>query len=573
MQHPTYTRPEEPFAPRWILLGDLVEWQPVATDQHYLAEDNRPPLGGTTQGTIIGVDQRTPGVRVRVTGAAILLAPERLTFLDRPRGLQDCGATWMSATMQRRRRDYRPADVVYVTVTPATTLAQVLGHLPDRQAGTVRLLMVGPRPAGGVEAWALHHPTPPHLAAAGHWLDTSRQPVLRFTREASEATGGRPRTVEVHRAAAWWGEADYSTADCALAHEALAGMLRSAWDDGMAILASPATTGRDLILRSLPFGFALEPLPADLQHLIRSTGGQGRWEIVGHDGPLPGLWGYDLRFGYASMCRHVGGALQAWDDGPYVPWQRGRYLIDFEPPEAWPHVGILPAAADDEHRWDYPTSGRHTGWVDAAELHHALAWGWTVKVHARILFADADPLRTWREKLVRLWVDADRWAADVAPEPGAGTVLVMLRHALRAIVLHTIGALHGQARYRTGSLPASRAAEVPPGATALRRVGQTLVWEERASSALWQALARPDWSTGIWGRCRARVLDHAGRGALRLDGGQVVGIRTDGLYVTFPQDWPDDGAVGTLRPTVALHGPLPAPRTQTDLLRLTRGTA
>lgn len=472
------------------------------------------------------------------------------------------------ARTRRRRRAYAPAPARWVSVNPSTSLSDVLARIDDSDR---RVYMVGERPGGGaagLEEWVLSSSLPDGWTAGKHYLDSARQPVMRFVRDG--------RAVEVHRAATWFGEGSYTTDQARAATDALTIAMQALWDDGICPLATPATTGRELLLRSLPFDLDLPVLPDDTQQLIRATSGQGRWELHAHDGDLPGLFGYDMRFGYAALLRNIGGHLVDHDDGPYVPYQRGRYHVTFQPPAAWPWHGILPVHAD-QGQWSYPTDGRHSTWCDSAELHVALQHGWDVTVHERMLFADADPLRGWQDKLTTIYthsVRAARHVADGAAEQIAVSQLV--RAAARSMLLHTIGSLHGRPRTLTRTVPTARSREVPKGARDLRRVAGQLVWRETADQSAWAELRRPEWSAAVWGKCRARMASHGndrdGRRGILHTTGRVIAVRTDAIYTDQPQPgWVDDGKIGTLRPTVAIERPVPAPARQTDLLRMIRG--
>src|SRR5205085_2209322 len=120
---------------------------------------------------------------------------------------------------------------------------------------------------------------------------------------------------------------------------------------GSVLQSTPATTGRVLWLKSIPAGTEWEPLPADVQELIRSTSGQARREVRRVGGTIDGLVCLDGRFMYAACVWGLGAGLVAHDDqqltaadfvrGGCHRQVRGRYRVRFAVPGDWRHVGLL----------------------------------------------------------------------------------------------------------------------------------------------------------------------------------------------------------------------------------------
>lgn len=449
----------------------------------------------------------------------------------------------------------------FVRVDRDTTLATVLHQLaPDVR----HVYMIGARPGrtpDDFHAWRV----PPdgwRVAESGHYLNLSR-PVLRYEHED---TG---RRVEVQRAAGWIGErADVTPAQCAAAWDLLEAALRRRFDRHAAVLATPATTGRDLWLRSLPRDVEYEVLPADVQELIRETSGQGRVELytdaetLPGTTALPGLYGYDMRFGYAALVWGLGvGPVQHDDRDEWAGMRRGRYRVIFQVPHDWTHVGLLPVRdADDRRRgWGYPS---HPGscwetWCDGAELHLARAHGWRTRIVERLLLEDGRPLDGWRDRLVQV---RDTLASAYRDDP---TVAKLAADAARAIVLHTIGAFHAPASTITREVPLDAAHTVSDDAVNMEPAGDVLVVTELRGQA-WPECAHPEWSTAVWARCRARMARHA----LEVPREDIVAIRTDAIYTSAPGPWRDDNRVGGLRRVTRVARPVPTPRTADELLEV-----
>jgi hypothetical protein len=407
---------------------------------------------------------------------------------------------------------------------------------------------------------------------AGHYLEGAG-PTLRYR-------VGR-RRVEVLRAAPWYGDGAYAPDDAAAAWELTTRAIHTAFPGEPPLLSTPATTGRELLARCLPRGHEWPTLPDEQQRLVRGDAGQGRIEVLPRAGDtIPGLYLYDGRLMYAALCWGLP-AGEPWHDGApdadYLGQTRARYRASFTVPADWrercrcgapghPGIGLLPVKVDGGQGWRYPAEPRETGagWWDGAELAVALAHGWPVSIHERLAWPDTtDALRGWADRLVR--------ARDAVPREGADerrAVIDLARAAVRAIVLHGIGALHGTAHHVTRTAPADQLAAVPADARNLRFAGDSLLWAEPRPAA-WPEMAHPEWTAAIWARARARLLSGPGHaGALNVPAGDVLAFRTDAVYLTAPADWPDDGKAGRLREVLRARGPHPTPRDPGALLRL-----
>lgn len=416
----------------------------------------------------------------------------------------------------------------------------------------------------------------PGIEPGAHYLDGNGV-VLRYS---------TPRgPVEIHEAASWFGEEVYATLAAKAAYEALQALIAKAFDGGT-ILATPATTGRELFLRGIPRGVEYPVLDAETQDLIRATDGQGRIEVVpfAHRGDewggidLPSLYEYDARFAYASMCWELpAGRVHRDDVNAFEGAMRGRYLVHGFVPTDWAQPFGLIGVKDEGGGWRYPHEPGepfHT-WADGAEVDLAIKHGWRFTVCERLLFPEPGrPLDTWAKKLTQLRANLDREGYNDHTAP----VAALVRAALRNILLQSIGAFHGRPHVETHMLPLDRAQEVPANARRPRRGGPGNEWiiYGLETGQGWANLAHPEWSACIWGRGRARLLSAPkSQGALnRSPGTHVVGFRTDAIYLTGPQpewDAADDGQPGRYRLKASSTTRAAWPRNGRELLALKAG--
>lgn len=501
----------------------------------------------------------------------------------------------------QRWRTWRPKSVAFLDwrtgnfasslgipsrIPPRAPLGDVLAIL-GRYRGIERIYVVGPRIGDGPDdfrAWLSGDTGEWTAAKAGHYLENLDAHTLRFV-----STEGLPRSVEILRSAGYFGEraivggggGGRGVAEHLEAYKLLDFEVGQRFDGGT-LLASPATTGRDLFARTL--GDRTYPV-ADPEHqsLIRATTGQGRIELVAEPGAeLPGLAEYDGRLMYGALCWGLGsgvaedytatsrdherGLLASFHADPML---RARYLIRFMVPRHWGHVGLV--GVWDGERWTYPRSGgaTHETWVEGSELALMDREGWRFTILRRLTLdgQGGKPLDTWARKLVEL-------RQLYAPHPGGVGQLVAA--GARSILLHAIGAFMGREHVVTRTAPVSEPARVPITAVGARIEGETIVWGERQPVA-WPELSHPEWAAAIWGRCRARMLSGptgqnlAGwgnrSGALHVPLAEVVGFKTDALYLTAAHPWPDDGAAGRLRLRSFVKGPVRAPATVHQLKR------
>lgn len=451
-----------------------------------------------------------------------------------------------------------------VDVGARAPVARLLGVPTDR------VYLTGPRPHAGDDGawhrWAHDVVLPAGWEVGEHYTDRPSAPVLRWERPEDR------RRLECLRAAGWWGEGASAT-DCVGAHQRLGVLLAETWpgdnaSDPAVLLSSPTTTGRELILRSIPHGAEWPTLPDELAELVRSTMGQGRIEPprpAGHT--VPGIVEYDGRWMYGALCRELPGGVPSWGRGDHGQgdYARCRVLASWTVPAGWEHLGILGYRPEADGPWHYPArpgeSGR--GWVDGVELHLARRWGWTVDVAEHIVWPNyrgAGPLDGWARRLLAL---GERSQDDP-----------LVYAAIRRLMINTIGGLVSRRHHHTRTVPLTDDPELPADAVSPRVEGDALVWSEPGRPP-WAVMAHPEWAAAIYARCRARMLSgppvHGVRtGALHAPPGDLLAIETDALYLTRDPDWPDDGAPGRLRRKLVVAGPLPSP-TSLAGIRLLKG--
>lgn len=439
---------------------------------------------------------------------------------------------------------------VELFIDERASVAQMLDQLPLH---TERVLLTGPRPHDDdVAAFREWVTEPVEGWEPRHYLERTTRPVMEWRTEG--------RHVELIRAASWFGDTDAGPVEVLDAILRTRQLVDQAWP-GATLLRSPATTGRELFVRSIPKGERWPVLPDELQQLVRSTSTQGRIELVWQGAELPGLVEYDARVFYAALCAELpAGEPEQWrGEHPYGDYARARVLARWTIPADWNHVGILPHL-ENGVGWSWPDTpgATYEGWIAGVELQLARRWGWHVEVLESLVWpTKGRPLDSWARKLADM--------AQTAEHEGRRLV----RAALRSIVLHAIGAFQGREQTVTKSADAATLDELPAGATSPRWEGDSIVWGETLGQA-WPEAAHPEWCAEVWARARVRLLDSPAPdntrvGALHVPREQLVGFYTDAIFLTVDPAWPDDGKVGRFRKEMAAYHALRAPRSIGDL--------
>lgn len=381
-----------------------------------------------------------------------------------------------------------------------------------------------------------------------------------------------PNGATVTYAAQWWTEAA-TPAECEHCWSWLQAAVQAQFRDRYAVLhGTPATTGRDLFARSLDAD-VWPVMSPEAQHFVRLSGGQGRMETFPPCAArVEPLYEYDARMCYVSLLGELPvdepeplDALDAQRFAMENPYAEARYRVHWRAPDGWAHPGILPARTESPTgaEWVWPLQG--DGWCGGAELFTARRYGWQVWVTGALVWRrKGNPLGRWRDRLLRVLAES-----ETTPEL-TDRERVFMRGAVRAIILHTVGAFHGAPRKVTRS---GTADDIPDTAGGIRRLPDgRFTWSELAAPA-WPEMVHPEWSVTVWGRARARLLSgHRGRtGMLTVPPAHLVAVRTDAVYLTHPAGWEmlDDGSPGRYR--LRTHTGGAWPRSGLDVVALKDG--
>lgn len=460
-------------------------------------------------------------------------------------------------TIKLAPRNPKPEGTTWGDYRPGLALSAVL--FAARSRGDARVMLTGPAPArewftAPVEGWRAVRLFPDHDIPAGRY------------------TADDGHTVEVRRAAEWFGGGDYTRADAANAWTELHRGLAASGRGGAAMFRSPSATGLDLWLRASG-AVVPAPLDEDTQELIRATAPQHRIEMF--EAPrggatMPALWVMDGRLMYAALTRELGSGpvrrmvgREAEELSQANPYRRARYLVRWQAPADWWTLGLL-MAKDSTGGWHAPLAGE--AWVDAAELHLARTYEWKIEVKEGFAFTGGRPLDTWTDRLIR--------TRDRSDNP-------LVKGGARAVLLQSIGAWHSRGRDEM-SLTASPMVR-PDGDgwdTPERLDDGQAVWRRRAPepSARQAALRHPEYSAQVWGRSHARLMESPtsdpkiASGAIHTRVGTLVSLYGDAIITTELPRWAsmDDGKVGRLRIKGHLCGPLDWPTTARERDALVR---
>ncbi|MEV7787623.1 hypothetical protein AB0O72_19865 [Streptomyces sp. NPDC088106] len=422
---------------------------------------------------------------------------------------------------------------------------------------------------------------------AGHFVH-ARNPVGRYQRDNSDSH------VEIRSVGEWFdldGDSPHTVRD---AFVLLWQALRRHWDDAV-LMGSPSQTGRDLWTRTIPTrGQHAEGFPVlseELRGLLHATAGQGRNELVTPPRvpeQLPQLVEYDRTFAYAKHTwkspvgtprRITAHTFAAWSEKEQIRalYGCGHWQVRVTVPDAWNHVGLLPAPAPGDRAWHYPAQPgtTFTTWAGGPELHAALTnplQPWKIEILDGILWDDGKPLDDWAKKLKDTWTNLSAQAHYQGDAQQARAAHLASR-AVRSILLYGIGSFAQRPRMVTGTTPRTMERDVPTDAEIIGFDNESITWQKPTGFAR-DPNAHPEWAAAIWSGARAALLtqrhrdDDTHAGALHTPPGSVVAFRTDALYLTQPQNWPHHHQPGDYLLKGRLTGPLPAPTTEEKLLTL-----
>lgn len=454
------------------------------------------------------------------------------------------------------------------------SLAQIIDALPP---DVRRVYLVGPKPGRGGSAETLYQWFRQKEVGESwevtKFLQDDDLPLLDLV---ARGEGRGRRTLRVQRMAQWFDDdVDYSPRQARDAMVYLDQLLQRSFDENARCLNTPGATGQALWDRLRKASYP--QLSEEDQRLIRSTSGQGRFELCSLPAreQLLGFAYLDGRFMYAALCTGLGfGPAERDTLNEYDPHRRGRYRISFRVPRDWDHVGLLPVKDEDGETWLYPSERGYQGetWADAVEVGLALERGWSIEIRERLLLQSSTagqpwPLDTWAKRLIdmRAEVIASRDRREIDP-----FLAELVAQGLRAILLHTIGAFHRRDSFET---------VIVYGQADLRRVPAQYpvtahgdgTWTYRHPAALskWAAqFQHPEFSAAVWARCRRRLLLSETKkkgvvveqaGVLTLPRVKLVGMRVDAMYLTENPGWKDTGEPGKFRLKGLLKEPVSQP--------------
>lgn len=463
---------------------------------------------------------------------------------------------------KRVRADFKRRRVLFATLLAAGAGAHLRGL--DWDEGATVLYLVGAPPRAGWGAWARSELPEGWRVAPSYYEGTT--PILRYVSDDG-------RKVELHSALEWFGGGNLE--EVVGAWELLELGVAEVFQ-GAGLLATPATTGRDLARRMFPRGHEYPALDDDTQTAIRSTLGQARIEgpqtLLGRysGDELPGLFEYDGRLMYAALCWSMPAGVPfhverpAWET--IDDYSHGRYNVRARVPHDWPHAFGLLGVKDGRDGWRFPARAGESfrTWCDGAELRLARRNGWDLEIIESLTWPKTVPaLRRWSEAMIELRARVGL----LAEEGGYSTrVAELARAAVRQMVLTAIGAFQGRPHKVTHEAPI----DDPPPDMPLERVrieDDRYQWFTEEPVA-WPAMSHPEWCATVWGRARARLLEApGGAGALHMrPGTNLVALRTDAIYVDLWQPWEDDGKAGRFRLRRFTHSSVTTPRSSSALL-------
>lgn len=354
---------------------------------------------------------------------------------------------------------------------------------------------------------------------------------------------------------------------------------------------TPAQTGRELLVISLPKGKQYPRLSDDLLDLIVHNFGQARIETFSSQRDVleNGVYVIDGRWMYASCVRDLPiGPCYHDNKNEFVGVRRkdgklgtnycpGFYRVTVTVPEDWRHIGLIKSSqartlTDESGYYPNIPGETFTNWTTSSEIALALDHGWHIQIHERIIWPDTgtkgsltDPLETWLEKLIDL-----RSEVEQEYEKKQDKVLVLQKDAIRSIVLHTIGSFHQLFTYENHVTPL---AELPIQPRYYDILGERSfhIYKTRKEGIYWreniplseqrQMFIHPEMSAMVWGRARVKLAAFA----LLLPFEDIVSLRTDSVWCASLPDLVDTKRPGCFRLKDTIPGPWSWPKNGSEM--------
>jgi hypothetical protein len=335
---------------------------------------------------------------------------------------------------------------------------------------------------------------------------------------------------------------------------------------------TPAQTGRELLLYSLPKGVEYPLLARYLQELLHHNMYQNRIETLSPKTEVldNGVYVIDGVWFYAGCISHlpVGPVyhdnqnellvVRRKSDGKYAAHIPGFYNVDITVPDNWHHIGLAKEnTVSDTGEAHYPNEPGYTfsNWVSAAEAALMYDNGWHIHINERIIWPDTDritdPLAPLREKLVNF---------------RATSTNEYHKNAIRSILLHTIGSFN--------SIGVIKEQFTPYDGLPLREEPYKGEYRHTQGGIEWYALVpfdspkrlkfvHPEWSATVWGRARAKLAEFA----LKLPFNDVVALRADAIWSASKLESGDTSKPGSFREKAHIPGPWSWPKSGAELRR------
>lgn len=286
---------------------------------------------------------------------------------------------------------------------------------------------------------------------------------------------------------------------------------------GFPFLGSPTITGLYAMEQTLKPNVDCPALPDDFAETLHAGTTQGRSEMY-LPADLKSFHLFDRRFAYAADVRFEMpcGVPQYEQGGEFVPYDPAFYRVRFTVPTGWHHVGLLPVLVPGSG-WQWPVDGTYETFVAEPELRLAAGCHWPFEVLECWRFEKARPLENWRNRLVKLWDDANargcKGEADI----------------YRRILLHAIGGLYARTYAREFiATPVEFADLNDDAALTAEQVDGGFRIQTRANRD--KRFYMPHWAAMVWSRARAVLASRM----LTLPIADVLACHVDAIYSRAP---------------------------------------
>lgn len=332
---------------------------------------------------------------------------------------------------------------------------------------------------------------------------------------------------------------------------------------GCALRETPTGTGAGLLLHMLPEQkhgnqqTKYHELPDGYQTTIRAGLAHASIQFFRSADPIEQIVYYDARAAYLSKASWVPCYFGDQDDlivderNEYAQTSQGHrgvlgfYLCEVKVPHDWHHIGLAPQKIPNQRYAAFPNKPgcMWDTWLDGVEVAQLIKHGWGCAIKKRILFptrqtAQYNPLGNWQQLLCSEIEQIGDHPHEQSGRSVEGQKL--MRAALRAMGLYTIGFFHSHGKEQTRTLARGEKLppEIPLWADARLNADQTRTYTWRSKHtdirAMWN---HPEWQAHILAKWRVNL--HAI--ALNIPFEDIIAIQTDAIYT---RRWVDRGIIG-----------------------------